>query len=398
MPRNRIATSTSGLNIALIGTRGVPASYGGFETAVEEVGRRLAERGHTVTVYGREAGDVGDTYLGMHRVTLPAVHKKALETPSHTAVSVVHAVTRGKPDLAFVFNAANSPFLPMLRAAGIPVALHMDGLEWKRSKWGNLGRSYYRRAEQFGVRTADALIADSRGIAEYYDHQFQATTELIKYGAPQLHEAPANGISGLGLEPNGYHLVVARFEPENHVLEIVEGYHRSRASLPLVVVGSAPYSEEYTATIEELADSDDRVRLLGAVYDQELLDAMYFHAYTYLHGHSVGGTNPSLLRAIGAGTPVIGFDVSFNRDVVDSRGWFFTDATSVATAIEDAESSPSDTAQLGPILRERAAAHYTWDCVTDQYEDLAKRLHDGASVHRNHRRARRNAVEWSPGA
>ncbi|MDL9948863.1 DUF1972 domain-containing protein [Gordonia sp. ABSL11-1] len=395
MPKQHDAADGS-LGIALVGTRGVPASYGGFETAVEEVGRRLADRGHTVIVYGRDAGEAGDHYLGMRRVTLPAVRKKALETPSHTAISVVHAVARERPDVAFVFNAANSPFLPLLRAARIPVALHMDGLEWKRSKWGNTGRSYYRRAEQFGVRVADALIADSPGISEYYEHQFDAVTELIKYGAPQLHDAPTAGIAGLDLDANGYHLVVARFEPENHVLEIIDGYVRSNSAKPLVVVGSAPYSEQYTEAVQNLATSDDRVRLLGAVYDQQLLDALYFHAYTYVHGHSVGGTNPSLLRAIGAGTPVIGYDVSFNRDVVDGQGWFFTDADDVAAALEAAEASQNEVARLGEVLRERAATHYTWDGVTDQYEDLAKRLHDGASVHRNHRRARRNPVEWSP--
>ncbi|MBD0864092.1 DUF1972 domain-containing protein [Gordonia sp. zg691] len=382
------------LRVALIGTRGIPASYGGFETAVEEVGRRLAQRGHLVTVYGRNAGDAGEEYLGMRRVTLPAVKRKSLETLSHTALSTVHAVVRRRPDAAVVFNAANSPLLPFLRAAHIPVALHMDGLEWKRSKWGQAGRTYYRNAEQFGVRSADALIADSTGIADYYRHQFGAQTELITYGAPELLDAPVDGIEGLGLAPGGYHLVVARFEPENHVYEIVRGYRQSTASKPLVVVGSAPYSEGYTASIERLAEADSRVRLVGPVYDQPLLDALYFHAYTYIHGHSVGGTNPSLLRAIGAGTAVIGYDVSFNRDVVGDRGWFFTEPTQLAAALEEAESA-ADLSQLGASLRERAAEHYTWDGVTDRYEDLLYRIASGESARPQLRRARRNRAEWA---
>ena len=319
-----------GLTIAMVGTRGVPAAYGGFETAVEEVGRRLVERGHTVVVYTRGSESRATEYLGMKVVHLPAIPVKQVETLSHTALSTLHLMLRQRPDATFVFNAANSPFLPLLRLRRAPVALHMDGLEWRRSKWGPRGRAYYRWAEQFGVRTADALIADAPGISDYYRHQFDVPTELIRYGAPIIDALPERGVAEMGLTPNGYHLVVARFEPENHVLEIVEGYRRSDATLPLVVVGSAPYAAEYTQRIQAAADGDDRVRLVGGVYDQELLDALYANAATYLHGHSVGGTNPSLLRAMGAGNAVIAYDVAFNREVLDVQGWFFGDADDVA--------------------------------------------------------------------
>ncbi|MCT1353177.1 DUF1972 domain-containing protein [Gordonia sp. p3-SID1431] len=391
---NRLRTGAKPhLRVALIGTRGIPASYGGFETAVEEVGRRLAERGHDVVVYGREDEQLGDHFLGMRRVTLPAVRKKSLETISHTALSSIHAVVRLRPEVAIVFNAANSPFLPIFRMAKIPVGLHMDGLEWKRSKWGKIGRSYYRAAESFGVRNADALIADSSGISDYYRHQFGAHTELIKYGAPQIHDAPSSKIEDTGIKPGGYFLVVARFEPENHVLEVIEGYTRTLSSKPLVVVGAAPYSADYTKSIERLAETDDRVRLLGAVYDQELLDALYFHAFTYIHGHSVGGTNPSLLRAIGAGTPVIGYDVSFNRDVVGDNGWYFSSPEDLAIAIESADGA-NDIARRGSALRQRAADEYTWNEVTDLYEQMIRGLASGWSEHANLRRTRRNSKPW----
>lgn len=392
--RSPSSPPSSSLRIALIGTRGIPAAYGGFETAVEEVGRRLVERGHRVLVYGRDAGTTGDEYLGMRRVTLPAVRQKALETLSHTALSTLHAVTKARPDAAFVFNAANSPFLPLLRARRIPVALHMDGLEWRRSKWGPRGKAYYRSAEAFGVRTADAIIADAPGIADYYTHQFSVPSELIRYGAPLLDEAPMDGIRALGLEPGGYHLVVARFEPENHIREIVEGYAASTASKPLVVVGSAPYAAEYTAAIDRIAAADDRIRLLGAVYDQEVLDALYHHAFTYLHGHSVGGTNPSLLRAMGAGTAVIAFDVVFNREVLDEHGWYFSDPAAVASAVEAAEADAIDVDAVGAELRERAARDFSWDDVAGEYEALARRIAAGESIHDHARRARRREEEW----
>lgn len=386
--------SPTSLRIALIGTRGIPAAYGGFETAVEEVGRRLVERGHRVLVYGRDAGTVGDTHLGMRRVTLPAVRQKALETLSHTALSTVHAVTKARPDVALVFNAANSPFLPLLRARSVPVALHMDGLEWRRSKWGPRGQAYYRAAETFGVRQADAIIADAPGIADYYRHQFGVESELIRYGAPLLDEAPVDGIRDLGLEPGGYHLVVARFEPENHVREIVEGYATSQAAKPLVVVGSAPYAAEYTAAIDRIAAADPRIRLLGAVYDQELLDALYHHASTYLHGHSVGGTNPSLLRAMGAGTAVIAFDVTFNREVLDEQGWYFRTPADVATAVDAAEADAAAVAAASDRAHRRASAAFSWDDVASAYEDLAVRLARRESIHAHARRARRAAEDW----
>lgn len=382
------------LTIAMVGTRGVPAAYGGFETAVEEVGRRLADRGHDVVVYTRGSASREKRYLGMSVVHLPAVPVKQIETLSHTGLSTLHLMLRRRPDAAFVFNAANSPFLPLLRLRRVPTALHMDGLEWRRSKWGPRGKAYYRWAEQFGVRTADALIADAPGIADYYAHQFQVPTEMIRYGAPVLDAVAEGRVEELGLTAGGYHLVVARFEPENHVLEIVEGYRRSTATLPLVVVGSAPYSSEYTQKIQQAAAGDDRIRLVGGVYDQELLDALYFHALTYDHGHSVGGTNPSLLRAMGAGTAVIAFDVPFNREVLDEDGWFFSTPSEAATAFEEAEADAAATRVRGERAKDRAQAAFRWDEVADAYEDLARRLAAGESVHRVARRARRNAVEW----
>ena len=382
------------LRIAMIGTRGVPAAYGGFETAVEEVGRRLVERGHAVIVYGRDAGDGSNYHLGMRRITLPSLRQKSLETLSHTALSSLHAATKARPDVALVFNAANSPFLPVLRSRGIPTALHMDGLEWRRSKWGPRGRAYYRWAEQFGVRNADALIADAPGIADYYQQQFGVPTELIRYGAPILQSAPEDGVHKLGIEPGRYHLVVARFEPENHVREIVEGYRASEAQMPLVVVGSAPYAAAYTQGVRAIAAEDPRIRMLGGIYDQQLLDALYFHAYTYVHGHSVGGTNPSLLRAMGAGTAVIAYDVGFNREVLDDEGWFFTDSRGVAVHFDTVEFEQDGVRRVAASSRDRAACAFRWEIVTDAYETLAAQLIARRSIHARARHARRRMETW----
>ena len=376
------------LSIAMLGTRGVPAQYGGFETAIEEVGRRLAARGHRVVVYSRGA-EPSSTYLGMERMRLPAVQVKQLETLSHSALSTLHSALRLHPDVAFVFNAANSPFLPALRRRKVPTALHMDGLEWKRAKWGAGGRRYYRWSESFGVRWADALIADAPGIADYYRDEFGVPTELIRYGAPLLDDLPEAGVRELGLVPGEFHLLVARFEPENHVLEIVQGYQRSTARFPLVVVGSAPYAASYTEAIEAVGGADDRIRLLGGVWDQSLLDALYHHAFTYVHGHSVGGTNPSLLRAMGAGTSVIAYDVNFNRELVGDDGRYFTTPEDVAAALEGAEHDPASVKAQAHQLRLKAEQDFDWDTVALEYERLAVRLIEGASIHPSARRARR---------
>lgn len=379
------------MRFAFIGTRGVPARYGGFETAVEEIGRRLASRGHEVLVFCRSTTgeEHPSEYLGMRLLHLPAVRQRMLETLSHTALSVISPALSGV-DSAVVFNAANAPLLPVLRARRIPVATHVDGLEWRRAKWGGAGRNYYRLAEALSVRWSDGLIADAQGIADYYATCFGAATRQIAYGAPILAGAGDDRLDDLGLTPKRFHLVVARFEPENHVLEIVKGYVSSAAQLPLVVVGSAPYSDAYTTAIR--AAADDRVLLAGGVWDQRLLDQLYANCLTYLHGHSVGGTNPSLLRAAGAGAPVIAYDVPFNREVVRANAGYFTDPESVAAQVLAAEANPESATRRGALLQEEIA-RYSWEDVSDSYEDMLTELAKRGQTKRSERPAGRRRAD-----
>ena len=364
----------------MLGTRGVPARYGGFETAVEEVGSRLAAAGHHVTVYCRPSPDDHlRTHLGMHRVVLPALHRRSLETLSHGLLSALHLVTRRtRPDAVLVLNAANAVVLPLLRARGLPVATHVDGLEWQRAKWSGAGQRFYRVAERLAVRWSDALVADAEGIAAYYAAEFGAMTEQIAYGAPVQEHPASHRLAEVGLEPGGYHLVVARFEPENHVDGLVRAHLASGAVLPLVVVGSAPYASEHVRAIEALA-RDGRVRLLGAVWDEELLDQLYAGAAVHLHGHSVGGTNPSLLRAMGAGAPVVAYDVVFNREVLGEHGVLFTTEAELGGYLREAEADPRTWRARGAALRERAGRCYRWDDVAAAYAAMLADLADGVS-------------------
>lgn len=399
---HRRGSQAPALRVALMGTRGVPARYGGFETAMEEVGRRLAAQGHDVTVYCR-TGNSGQrpdpkSFEGMRLVHLPAMRKRSLETLSHTLLSAVHLLTRRRRfDAVVVCNAANSPVLPLLRARSTPVAVHVDGLEWRRTKWGPVGRRYYRVAESLAVRWADALIADAYGIARYYEDEFGARTDQIAYGAPVLSSAGSGRLAELQLREQGYHLLVARFEPENHVDLMIEGYLGSGARLPLVVVGSTPYPGEYSARIEVLAAGSPNVRLIGGVWDQALLDELYAGALTYVHGHSVGGTNPSLLRAMGAGTATIAYDVVFNREVAGPEAWYCADTREVALGLAQAEADPAEAQRRGEALAERARSAYSWDDVTEEYAALMRRMAAGATQRGLFTGRRARASLWRDG-
>lgn len=358
-----------------MGTRGVPAQYGGFETAVEEIGKRLVARGYDVTVYCRNPGQKMMTYEGMHLVNAPAIRHRMAETLSHTAASTVHAIVRDRPDAVLLLNAGNAPMLRPLKLAGIPTAIHLDGLESKREKWRGTGAKYYRWAERASVRWGQEVIADAQAIADHVKREYGRDCVVIPYGAPVINPG-SDRLVDVDATPQGYHLVVARFEPENHVLDAVHAYRQSTEERPLLVVGSAPYSEWYVQKVHEAARRDPRIRFLGGIYDQDLLDQLYANAVTYIHGHSVGGTNPSLLRAMGAGAPVLAYDVEFNREVTADQAFFWPDAdalTAVLDAITRGERG-EDLERFRQLGRQRVADVYQWDTVTDQYEALVKKL------------------------
>lgn len=358
-----------------MGTRGVPALYGGFETAVEEIGKRLAARGYDVTVYCRNPGQRLRTYEGMALVNLPAVRHRMAETLSHTALSTAHAIIKDHPDVVLLLNAGNAPLLKPLSLARIPTAIHLDGLESKREKWRGAGATYYRWAERASVQWGTEVIADAQAIADHVRAQYGRECVVIPYGA-EIIDPGSDRLGELGLVPRDYHLIVARFEPENHVLDAVHAYRESTESRPLVVVGSAPYSDWYVEKVHAAARQDPRIRFLGGIYDQQLLDQLYANALTYIHGHSVGGTNPSLLRAMGAGAPVLAFDVEFNREVTAGQAYFWADADALTAILDEIAGGRTGSRldELRTLGRQRVQDAYQWDAVTDDYEALIQRL------------------------
>jgi glycosyltransferase involved in cell wall biosynthesis len=268
------------------------------------------------------------------------------------------------------------------------VAVHVDGLEWQRAKWGPNGRRYYLANERLAVLLADELIADAVGIQDHYRERYGTDSVFIPYGAPILERTDVGRLAELGLTERGFHLVVARIEPENHVGVILEGYRRSAATQPLVVVGSVPYPSEHQRRVQELAASDPRIRLLGGVWDQDLLNALYAGASSYVHGHSVGGTNPSLLRAMGAGANVVAWDVNFNREVLAETGRFFGAPEALAAILAETEARPDAGRDLGAAARARAASTYRWDTVAKDYEQLCEELAARTRTRRMRRRRR----------
>ncbi|MCP4689485.1 MAG: glycosyltransferase family 1 protein [Desulfobacterales bacterium] len=368
------------LKIALIGTRGVPAKYGGFETCVEEVGKRLAEKGHEVTVYCRKSyyAEKKAEHLGMKLVHLPNMARKSLDTLSHTFFSVCHAVFK-RYDIYMVFNAANSFLLFPLRLLGKKIAVNTDGLEWKRSKWGFWGRQYYRAAEKVACLVANRLVSDSRGIREHYRKTHGTESVEIAYGAYLQHCERPNRLAEVGVRPGEYFLQITRFEPENHPLLTIQAFRMLNTDKKLVLVGGNPYANEYTGRID--SERDDHVLLPGFIYDQELLTELWCLCHAYVHGNSVGGTNPALLQSMASGCFVMAVDNPFNRDVLSDCGAFYSpDADSLAERMQWSLDNGDALDDFRRRARLRIEARYCWDKVADQYEQLFFELARGQSA------------------
>ncbi|MGE3551125.1 MAG: DUF1972 domain-containing protein [Geobacter sp.] len=360
------------MKIALIGTRGVPANYGGFETFYEELGKRLVAKGHDVTVYCRDSyyPDKTDSYCGMNLVFLPNLKKKSLDTLSHTFLSILHAV-RQPYDVLMICNAANSPTLILPRLLGKKIAINTDGLEWKRGKWGKIARTYYKLSERISCMLADRVVADSRGIQDYYLKEYNTQTTFIPYGAYPSVSTKPELLASLGLHPNEYFLQITRFEPENNPLITIQAFKQLQTDKKLVVVGGVPYKSDYLRQMQREAEAHPNIVLPGSIYDKEILNEIWCNCYAYIHGNEVGGTNPALLQTMASGCFTIAIDVSFSRDVLADAGVFFE--RTVQGLADQMQWSLNNCGLLSAYkfkAIERIKAYYTWDKVADDYEGM----------------------------
>jgi glycosyltransferase involved in cell wall biosynthesis len=362
------------MRIAIIGSRGIPCTYGGFETFAEKLSVALAERGHKVTVYGQYDAS-RDLTLGRYRgvvcLNLKAPDKKALQKPVLSLKSTFHSV-RKRPDIVLFLGVSAAPFSFISRMKGSNTIINLDGLEWKRAKWGLTGRSYLRISEWLSAKTCSAVVADSQALADIYRRLYSVDSVFIPYGADVPESVPADALKDFGLEKGGYMLQSCRLEPENNVHLVIEGYLGSKRALPLVILGDAPWGDAYKERLRKM--SNGNVRFLGSVYGPAYRQIVA-HSGLYIHAHEVGGTNPSLLEAMAVGVAPLYLDVPFNREVVGEVGFpFRKDGASLTAAIDDAmqrlEEVKSRADRAKQIIRER----YSWTSVVDRYEKLFREL------------------------
>jgi glycosyltransferase involved in cell wall biosynthesis len=354
------------LNLAILGTRGVPARYGGFETFAAELGTRLVARGHRVTVYCREAGDA--QWNGIDRIVIPALRGKYFETVSHTFFSTIDALKRDF-DAVLLCNAANAFVLPLLNAARVPVAINVDGIERRRRKWNAAGKAVYAIGESFSVVFADRVIADANVIADYYRRTFAHEPLTIPYGADFPVEDDSDVLQRLQLAQRGYILYVSRFEPENNPLEVVLAYEKLRDAPPLVMLGAGLYAPELVAELKRRESPN--VRFPGALYGADYR-TLQRNALIYIQATEVGGTHPALIESMGSGGCVLAHETPENREVGgDAVGYFrLRPQETLSGTLREYLASEELREGMRVAARRRAGERYSWEVVTDAYEAL----------------------------
>lgn len=362
------------MRIAILGTRGVPASYGGFETFAEQLSTRLVARGHEVTVYCRShyVSPRQLEYRGVRLKVLPTIQHKYLDTVVHTFLSALHAAG-GHYDAALVCNAANAPFTSILRLTGTPVAINVDGLEHKRKKWNWLGRSYYLLAERLAVRLPNETVTDARVIQEYYMAHHRAPSTMIAYGAEVERRPDRAAVRAWGVEPNRYVLYVSRLEPENNAAMVIEAFKKVRTPHRLLVVGDAPYAHEYIKYLRDLARRDRRIIFTGFVFG-DAYRTLQQNAYCYVHATEVGGTHPALLEAMGYGNCVLTLATPENIEAVGEAGIHYTDARDLAAKLQGVLRDGAIVNAYRQRAQLRVRERYDWEHVVDKYEDLFAKM------------------------
>lgn len=364
----------SSLHIALLGSRGIPARYGGFETLMEELSVRLAAAGNKVTVYCRSHYTPRElsTYRGVELVVLPTIRSKHLDTPVHTFLSALHAMSAAY-DAALVVNSANAIFVPLLQVAGIPTALNVDGIEKRRSKWGRLGKMVYALSERLVTQLPQRLVTDARVIGHHYLERYGAASTVLSYGVEPRPVAPGPIHERLGLEPRKYFLYVSRFEPENNPHRVVEAYESVPGDLPLVMVGDAPYASSFISRLR--ATTDPRVLFPGAIYGEGYRELLS-NALAYIQATEVGGTHPALVEAMGYGNCLVAHDSPEHREVAGDAALYFRieDTRTLTDRLTVLLREPRRVADLGRAAADRARRLYRWDDVCAGYLDLFESL------------------------
>jgi glycosyltransferase involved in cell wall biosynthesis len=357
------------VRIALLGTRGIPANYGGFETFAEELSTRLAVRGHEVTVYCRERFRE-PRYRGVRLQYLPTIRHKYLDTLAHTFFSTLHLA--GHPvDVALYCNGANAIFTLGPRLLGMPVALNVDGIERKRKKWNRLAKAWYLISEWLATFCPTAVITDAQTIQDYYRERYRMESVFIPYGADIAKATGSGALAALGLEPGRYFLYVSRMEPENRPLEVRQAFETVETPYKLALVGDAPYAQDYIRRVHDTRDA--RIVIPGAIYGEGYRE-LGSHAFAYIHATEVGGTHPALIEAMGRGSLVLYRNTPENAEVAGDAGIPFGPEDLAAKLRGVLEMPEEERGRFRRRALERVRERYSWDAVTDAYEQLLAKL------------------------
>jgi glycosyltransferase involved in cell wall biosynthesis len=357
------------VRFAILGTRGIPARYGGFETFAEELSTRLVLRQHNVTVYCRER-HAEPYYRGVRIEYLPTVRHKYLDTLAHTFLSTLHLLGR-RFDAVLYCNAANAIYTWVPRAVGMPAALNVDGLERNRKKWNAAARSWYYTSEWLATWMPNVVVTDAQAIATYYRERYDRDSAMIPYGAEVGPVESCTVLPTLGLQKKNFFLYVSRMEPENNALLVRESFERVQTGMKLALIGDAPYAADYIRKVRET--TDPRIVIPGAIYGSGYHE-LGSHCFAYVHATEVGGTHPALIEAMGRGALTLYLDTPENSEVAGGAGLPFTrenlrQVMEQALAMSDAE---RETWRQRAV--ERVRSGYSWEHVTDEYEKLLTRL------------------------
>jgi glycosyltransferase involved in cell wall biosynthesis len=364
------------MRIAFTGVRGVPDLYSGSETVVTEISTRLVQKGHEVIVYCRKGyGDESEpTYKGVKKIYLPRIKTKQFDTLSHTFFSLIHLFFH-PVDVIIQFNAGNGPFCVIPRLRGIKVACNTDGVEWQRKKWGFVAKQYWKFGTWCCMKLAPAIIADSRKLQELYKKWYKRDTTYIAYGGPIETSEHPEILDEYGLKPDDYFFVGSRLEPENNADIIVEAFEQVRTDKKLVIAGTANYKSRFIQKLRKT--KDPRIIFTGGVYKPGHMKELHCNCFAYIHGCEVGGTNPSLLKALGYGNCVLYLDVEFNAEVAQNAGIPFPrSAEELRREMQALVDDPEKASRYRELAPERIKQDYTWDKVAGQYEQLCLRLHE----------------------
>lgn len=381
---------TDPLRVAIVGTRGIPARYGGYETFAEWLSTSLARAGHEVVVTCEPGSEGPELLHGVRRAIVPAPGRGPLRTLLHDLLALLRVARRS--DVVYMLGYASSPFCWIPRLCGAEVWINMDGIEWRRAKWGPLARLWLRATERVALLVASRVVLDADAVRADLEarHGPLAKGRVIPYPAEPVPAGPIDdeALAHLGLRPFEFDLVVCRLEPENHVLEILRAHEHAATGRSLAVVADHRSGTPYARACREAAGGS--ARFLGAIYDRPRLDQLRRACAAYLHGHSVGGTNPSLLEALAAGAVCVAHDNPFNREVLGPDGRYFADGAALARELRAlSDVAPERRAELSAAARRRADERYAPARILALYEDAL------ASVRRRTSR-QPGATRWKP--